>query len=136
MSGHKKIWLLSGVFLGAALSACGGRAAPQEPLRVGMPQDGQAVKLRVGGRLEVTLEGNPTTGYAWEQVEGDAAVLKPQGEAGFTPGSRAMGAGGTFTFLYEAAAPGKTRLALAYRRPFDKNTPPDKTFTLSVEVTP
>jgi hypothetical protein len=55
------------------------------------------VSLHVGDRLVVTLDGNPTTGYTWEVASSDAAILKPIGEAQFTPATSAVGSGGKVT---------------------------------------
>jgi inhibitor of cysteine peptidase len=82
----------------------------------------------------VKLKGNPTTGYTWETAEVDETILKPMGAAEFKPDRDAIGAGGTLTLHFKAVGEGTTRLRLIYHRPFEKNTPPIKSFEIDVEV--
>jgi inhibitor of cysteine peptidase len=111
------------------LAACG---ASRVQLR---EQDtGRTIELRRGDRLEVVLAGNPTTGYAWEQVGDDNAVLKPAGDPTFQPDSRAVGSGGVVTVPFEASGVGRTTLTLVYHRAFEPNVPPLKTFEVGIVV--
>ncbi len=98
------------------------------------PEDNQAtVELGPGERFELTLPGNPTTGYAWTVVEGDSTVVGQVGEPEFVAESTLLGAGGEFRFTFEGAAPGTTSLKLAYARSFEDAAPIDE-FELSVVV--
>jgi inhibitor of cysteine peptidase len=128
--------VIHGLCVGATvilLASCGAPAPASVQVR---EQDaGRTVELRRGGRLDILLDGNPTTGYAWEQVDGDSAVIAPAGEPTFTPASSALGSGGTLTMPYIALAAGRTRLQLAYRRRFETGVPPLKTFAIEVVVT-
>ncbi len=65
----------------------------------------------------------------------DATVLEPAGEPEFRPASSALGAGGTVTARFVAVGAGQTTLTLNYARPFERDVPPLKTFTVSVLVT-
>jgi inhibitor of cysteine peptidase len=112
-----------------ALCACGTQVT-----RLGKADAGKSVELGVGNKLEIVLEGNPTTGYSWEVGSVDETVLKLAGEPEFKSESRAVGAGGVFTFRFEAVAAGQTALQLIYHRPFEKDTPPIETFEVSVAV--
>jgi inhibitor of cysteine peptidase len=95
---------------------------------------GSTLQLHAGDTLLVTLEGNPSTGYAWEIAPGDTGVLKPAGEPQFLPESTALGSAGRVTLRFEAVAAGRTALSLVYRRPFEKDAPPLKTFEVTLEV--
>jgi inhibitor of cysteine peptidase len=95
---------------------------------------GSTVNLRAGDTMEVVLEGNPTTGFSWETAALDASVLKQLGEPEFKPDTSLIGAGGKFTFRFEAVAPGQTLLQLVYHRPWETNVPPEKTFEMTVVV--
>ena len=55
----------------------------EETVAVGAAVNGSQVELASGQELEVTLESNPTTGYSWEVVEVDKAVLIQVGDAEF-----------------------------------------------------
>jgi inhibitor of cysteine peptidase len=103
-------------------------------VRLSEQDSGRTVELRVRDRLEIILEGNPTTGYQWEQVAGEAAILRPAGEPTFRPDSGALGAGGRVTLPFEAAGAGQTTLKLIYHRSFEPNAPPLKTFEANITV--
>jgi len=93
------------------------------------------IKMNAGDRLEIALEGNPTTGYVWEKVEGDNAILSPQGDYKYTPAEPLLvGSGGKFAFTFLGAATGKTKLRIIYHRTFEKNVAPAKTFEIKVIV--
>lgn len=95
---------------------------------------GQSVELRTGDQLEIILDGNPTTGYTWEQTKGNGTIVKLAGEPTYTSESNPVGAGGTYVFRYAAVAPGETTLTLIYHRSFEPDVPPLKTFTAPIVV--
>jgi inhibitor of cysteine peptidase len=104
------------------------------PTRLGEQDRGKTVELHTGDKLEVSLKGNPTTGYQWEMAAVDAAILQLIGEPEFSPDSNALGAGGRVTLRLKAVAAGQTTLQLIYHRPFEKNGPPIKTFKVTVVI--
>ena len=104
------------------------------PKNLSEPDNGSTVTLHVGERLDLSLAANPTTGYQWEVAAGDSAVIKPVGEPDYKADSAALGSGGTMTFHFVAVAPGKTIVKLIYHRPFEKDTPPQKTFEFTAVV--
>jgi predicted secreted protein len=128
--------VILGLCVGATmllLASCGAPAPTSIQVR---EQDaGRTVELRRGDRLAILLGGNPTTGYAWEQVDGDSAVIAPAGEPTFTPSSNAVGAAGTVTMSFNALAAGQTKLQLAYQRRFETGVSPLNTFAIEVVVT-
>lgn len=99
--------------------------------------DGTTVQLANGGTLIVALPSNPTTGYSWSVSESSGAQLQLQGEPAFVPAGSTtpvLGAGGTEVFTFKAVDDGKADLKLEYRRPFEPNAAPEKTFSASVEI--
>ena len=119
-----------------ALAACSGKSAP---LTVTDADNGKAVTLTAGQTLIVRLASNPTTGYEWQLQSADAAVIKPVGEAGFTPApapTGMVGTGGIAEWRFEAVGEGTTTLTLSYQRPWEQNATPEQTFTLTVTVKP
>ncbi len=96
--------------------------------------EGRAVELRSGDRLEVTLSGNPTTGYNWAALPLDKPILKQIGEPEFKADSSALGAGGKITLRFEAVSAGQTALQLAYRRSWETGVSPAKTFRVNILV--
>ena len=106
-----------------------------ETIRITAAANHRTVEMKVGDNLELTLAGNPTTGYVWEKVAGDNTILSLQGDYKYIPARSALvGSGGKFVFTFLGAAPGKTKLRLIYSRPFEKDTAPIKTFAVKVIV--
>jgi inhibitor of cysteine peptidase len=95
---------------------------------------GRSIELYVGDKLEVTLPGNPTTGFQWEISNIDSAILRTSGEPEFEPFSSAVGSGGKITMCFEAVGTGQMKLTLIYHRPFEKDVPPARTFEVTVTV--
>lgn len=112
------------------------RPAGRQPhtVTLGEQQSGRQVTLAAGDKLDVSLAGNPSTGFSWNVQSFDATVLRQAGEPEFQPASSALGSGGTFTYRFEAIGAGQTTLALAYSRPFEKGVPAQKIFTARVVV--
>ena len=104
-----------------------------ESLKLDEGNSGSDVTLRAGQTFTVSLKGNPTTGYTWEVVECDEQVLKLAGED-YTSSSDRIGAGGTQTFTFTSSKPGTTTLKLVYRRPWEKDAEPLRTFIANVRV--
>ena len=95
---------------------------------------GKLIKIRAGETFLVELSGNPATGYMWEVSEADASILRQTNETIFKADRNSIGSPGKFNLRFKAIAPGKTTLALAYRRPWEKNVPPLNTYKMDVEV--
>ena len=95
---------------------------------------GRSIELRGGDKLEITLPGNPTTGFQWDVSVGDTAILRPSGEPEFEPSSRAVGGWGKFTLRFAAVGTGQMGLTLIYHRPFEKDVPSAQTFEVTVTV--
>jgi predicted secreted protein len=132
------------------MSACGGDAAgphatsagaettnaPSQTYVLTMDDTGIDLEVTVGDVVEITLEGNPSTGYGWEVDAVDAAVLELEGEPAFVSGADAdlVGAPGVFTFTFDAVAAGSTGVALAERRPWETEAPPRDEFAATITV--
>jgi inhibitor of cysteine peptidase len=114
-------------------------AQKQKMIQVDDAFNGREVTLHVGQTLEVSLSENASTGYRWtippelksklEPVlrEREGSVDAPEGPPG-KPGVRHL--------YFEAAAAGTVGLELHYRRSWETNTPPARTFKLRVVVRP
>jgi predicted secreted protein len=103
-------------------------------LRLTQADSGSTITLHPDDTLEIVLQGNPTTGYTWEVKPGSEALLKQQGEAVFTPDSKALGSEGRITFRFDVVAEGKGSLVLLYRRTFEQEIKPLRTFGIRVVV--
>src|SRR5262245_47871717 len=117
------------------LYACGAQGSSEQSTRqLTETDDGRLIELKVGDKLEVTLPGNPTTGFQWEVSDVDSIILTPIGGPEFEPSSNAIGSGGNITLRFEAVGAGQTELKLIYHRPFEENVPPVQTFQVSITV--
>jgi predicted secreted protein len=106
-------------------------AAPVQTLTD--PTNGTKVTLRPGGKLQVKLDSNPTTGYFWYLKDIDASQLDQLSDDYFAdPAPEGItGSGGHQMFVFEGLAPGKSKLKLSYER-----SPQDvaETLTLTIRV--
>jgi predicted outer membrane repeat protein len=100
--------------------------------------NGREITLEQGQILIVTLESNPTTGYSWEVVESPDLILEQIGKAEYKwseqRDSPIVGAGGWEVYRFKAVIPGSETLELVYRRPWETDTEPAKTFSIDVIV--
>jgi len=96
--------------------------------------DGREITLQKGQTVTIKLEGNPTTGYSWEVVETEGAILQQVGEPEFEAESDLLGAPGTQTLRFEAVETGQMELKLVYQRPWETDVEPVETFTVQVTV--
>lgn len=91
--------------------------------------------LRPGDRFDVTLEANPTTGYAWALAQDpNAAVVRSLGSSFERPMDAAVGAGGQDVWTFQAVGPGTATVTLVYSRPWERGVPPARTHTIDVHV--
>ena len=98
--------------------------------------NGKQISLKSGDLMTVTLVSNPTTGYSWQVMEIDNAILVQDGDPEYkqSPGSEgSVGAGGTETFHFKVVGSGKTTLGMGYMRPWE-SVQPVQTFTVQVVV--
>lgn len=113
-------------------------AAPRDVVRVAQENTGKTVTLRTGGRLEVALASNPTTGYSWQREGGDTAVLAADSSryqpSNTQPG--VVGSGGTQILVFRGARPGRTRLVLVYRQPWNGGASSGQRWEAEVVVQP
>jgi inhibitor of cysteine peptidase len=124
-----RLWLPIVCMLAVPFAACG---ASEEARLVTEADNGTTVELGLGERLTVRLESNPTTGFSWQlEVEPNGAFLRSAGHEYVPPDDGLVGQGGIELWTFEGVAPGTTRIALVYLRPFD---PSDVGANFEVEV--
>jgi len=123
------------VVIVSLLYACSAEASSEKSTKpLTEADDGRLIELKIGGKLEIILPGNPTTGFQWEVSEINSAILEPIGEPKFEPSSNAVGSGGNVTLRFEAVGTGQTELKLIHHRPFEENVPPIQTFEVTITV--
>jgi inhibitor of cysteine peptidase len=120
----------------ATLVLLGGCPWNNRVVNLNKSNNGDTVSLANGGRLVVTLDSNPTTGYSWGLAELDDSVLTEVNNT-FTlsPGCLPfmVGCGGYETWRFDAVAPGTTTLRLEYRQ-WDTAQDAEDVFEIVVDV--
>jgi inhibitor of cysteine peptidase len=117
-----------------ALAACGLEGS--DPARLTEKDAGSTIHVKQGDTVEVVLNGNPTTGYTWEEAPDSGDLLAQQGDAAFKADSNALGSGGVMTLRFKALHPGTNPLKLIYHRTFEPNVAPLHTFEATVVIDP
>jgi len=89
------------------------------------------------GKLPVAVQiaGNPTTGYSWQIASIDGIAVRKFHDICYKPHRPGLpGAPGVFVATFRAVSPGTSTINMQYVRPWEKNTPPAKTFTVTINV--
>ena len=94
----------------------------------------QVVRLPVGQVIELRLQENPSTGFRWSFAADGRPSCTVVADS-FERGAGPPGAGGDHKWQLKAVRAGACHLKLFYRRPFEPDAPPARTFTLDVQVT-
>ncbi len=126
-----------------ALTACSAGAGETPSSPAAANSDVQGVRdgsttLAVGQTLRIELPSNATTGYSWTMSGARIEVLSPASPFGqevadpHEPGM--VGVGGKTVWRFTAAQPGTTNLTFAYRRSWERDTPPAETATYRITV--
>ena len=98
-------------------------------------QSGSSIELRVGQELQVKLRYTAGTGYVWEASDNDGTVLQQIGTPRNIPDEPGViGGTGTQVDTFKAAGTGTVELKMVYRRPWETDVAPAKTFQVSVSV--
>lgn len=135
MSSFKQWMIYGGILMltiaSLTLTGCG----LGKEIALGAKDNGTQLELEQGQTLAITLDSNPTTGYSWARDPNQVDdILVQVGEAEYKSKSNLIGGGGIETLRFRADAPGKTTLALIYRRPWEEGTKPAEVYTLEISV--
>jgi inhibitor of cysteine peptidase len=128
------------LFLAGALALLSGPAARADEAKdkavtVTDKEDKGKVTVPKGGALVVKLPITTGTGYTWVVAKNDAEQLKPVGKSTIEkPDKPVPGVKTIQVFRFDAAAAGTSELTLEYKRPFEKDKPPAKTYRIIVKV--
>ena len=100
--------------------------------------NGQAIEVRKGDRIDLTLHENATTGFRWQVVRSDGLVEEPAADQESLPRvpeeHPQVGAGGTRVFRFRARTPGRGRLELKLWRDFEGEPSVSKRFGSDVTI--
>jgi inhibitor of cysteine peptidase len=94
---------------------------------------GGKISLPVGDTLEISLAENPTTGFRWH-LQSEAQPACKLVKSSFEPATGATGRGGIHRWQFQAVRAGIGKIRIEYRRPWEQDSPPGRTFILSVHV--
>lgn len=98
---------------------------------------GKVTTLAKGDPLIVKLPGTAGTGYSWKVAKNKEEVLATDGEPEVKSNEKdekIVGGRQTWIFRFKAAAAGTSELEVTYQRPWEKDTPPARTFKATVRV--
>lgn len=118
--------------------------AAGEVLVLTQSDSGRRLALPVGAIVRFELESNPSTGAEWQRRDDFGAVLRSVPCEGIrrrplvVAGEPAppVGASVDVVYCFQAAAPGKAYLYLAYGRVWDADAPAWQSLSLEVDVAP
>ncbi|HMD99549.1 MAG TPA: protease inhibitor I42 family protein [Terriglobia bacterium] len=102
-------------------------------IHINADSNGREVSAAVGETLEISLAENRTTGFRWElksKAETACILVKDAAE----PAKGPPGKGGTHRWQFQAVRPGTGEIELEYRRPWERDAPPQRTFQITVRV--
>jgi inhibitor of cysteine peptidase len=130
IAGSRKRWvlLLLGAFETLLLAT-----TPAKTVLLDDSDNGSRLCANVGDTITVKLTSNPSTGYSWGKPN-DVSQLQLvsstfEGDPSSHPGSP-----GFQVFTWKATKAGMAAITLNYYRPFEKDTPPAKSYHLSITV--
>ncbi len=105
-------------------------------LTVTEKDNGSRFELNRGNVLTLRLESNPSTGYSWQIAENDGKVMELMGEPTYETPERKLIVGGIEYRIYrfKALTRGTNVLELQYRRIWEKEKEPLKTFRITVKI--
>ncbi|MGB8886279.1 MAG: protease inhibitor I42 family protein [Candidatus Korobacteraceae bacterium] len=97
--------------------------------------NGKDIDLTTAGTLVVKLKSNPSTGYAWT-VSGDPSPLRLEKTTYVknSQSAKAVGAPGMQVLRFGVSSSGMATLTVIYRRSWEYNVAPAKTFSVRVNV--
>lgn len=94
---------------------------------------GKTFTTSPGAVLDIQLKGNYTTGYSWNIVACDKAIVRPA-KAEYTPNQPQLaGSGGVQHYTFNIVGRGQTTLKIIYHRVWEKDIPPAQTFALQID---
>ncbi|MGV8026767.1 MAG: protease inhibitor I42 family protein [Anaerolineaceae bacterium] len=139
-------WAIIILLLASACTSAGSasseRTAVDHNIILTNENNESVITIKTGERFILQLDGNITTGYAWEVDEMDSAFLKQVGEMEYreksdpdsSSGEELVGAPGEFIFTFEALQTGETSLRLIYHRSFEEGVEPLEVFMVTVNI--
>jgi inhibitor of cysteine peptidase len=95
--------------------------------------NGSAVEIAIGTIVVVSVEGNPSTGFAWAIDHIDQSVLKNVQSNFDTTSGASIGSNGKFTFRFQCINKGNGTISLKYWRHWEGDASASKRFEVRVK---
>ncbi len=89
--------------------------------------------MNVGDRITIKLKSNVTTGYSWDTSSVPSCLVRQESKQKQKSSPR-IGEPGFQVFSFKATDRCEAVINLHYFRPFEKDQPPAKTFSVDVSV--
>ena len=129
----KHLWILTTLLLAVCCNAQTGgvNTAPTHNVTITEDQNGQTVDVALNDDVVVTFVAAGGTGYAWQMEPSDMATAKAENVA-LKPGLP----GGPLKTMFhvQVKRAGTVTLKFDFSRAWEKNTPPAKTFSVTLRV--
>ena len=90
--------------------------------------------VRVGTPVAIQLAEQPATGYRWSVEDVDEALLRATGSDFASAPTRGVGGSGVRTIRFTAQAPGRARLTLVNRRPWESPAGAARHFAVTFNI--
>lgn len=118
-----------------ASSSCASEPMPKpDEITVTESQQAQSIAAHVGAVIKVRLEAAPGTGYGWQPVAWNQKVLRYEDTVAEGKPAQ-LGGKSVLEYRFRAIEPGASPVRLEYRRPWEQDKAPARTFAIQVEVT-
>jgi len=96
--------------------------------------DGSALEIAIDTIVIVSLEGNPSTGFAWAIDHIDQTILKGSQSNFDTTSGASIGSNGKSTFRFQSVKKGNGKISLKYWRHWEGDASIRKRFEVRVKV--
>ena len=100
---------------------------------IGEESNGKSVDVALGRSFTIALAENASTGYRWQLQSADKGLGTPK-ESTIPGDTSTPGAPGTHKFTWSAESAGNFSVTLVLQRAWAETTPPEKTFTVTIDV--
>ena len=135
----KKYWITAMLTVLAIFAIAGTIAAvsadTNATLALTAADSGKQITVKDGTSFTVTLDSNPSTGFAWS-VSGitDETVIDDVSNEFKGADTGMVGAGGQEVWTFEAGDKGTSTIEMQYSRPWETGIEPAATFNVTVVV--
>ena len=119
MNPSHRSFLFAALFTAGLWLSPGAGFAQDSTLVITQANDGATFSADLDQPIEIDLEGNPSTGFAWTVASVNGSSVVTNGPSEFTSSGLGVGGGGTFSFPFIAVGPGDTTLVLEYSQAWE-----------------